>query len=82
MKDFIQCYHPESRFERHETWSQGSLDGHWRRFTAEEIFNRDKPSLNIFWIKDKALASLDNLPASEEMEEDILDPTVDHGWVR
>ena len=73
LKDFIQCFHPENRYERHETWSQDNPDGRWRRFTAEEILNRDKTSLDIFWIKDKALADLDNLPAPEELAEDILE---------
>ena len=73
LKDFIQCYHPENRYERHETWSQDNPDGRWRRFTAKEILNRDKTSLDIFWIKDKALADLDNLPAPEELAEDILE---------
>lgn len=73
LKDFIQCYHPENRYERHETWSQDNPDGRWRRFTAEEILNRDKTSLDIFWIKDKALADLDNLPAPVELAEDILE---------
>ena len=73
LEDFIQCYHPENRYERHETWSQVNPDGRWRRFTAEEILNRDKTSLDIFWIKDKALADLDNLPAPEELVEDILE---------
>ena len=73
LKDFIQCYHPENRYERHETWRQDNPDGRWRRFTAEEILNRDNTSLDIFWIKDKALADLDNLPAPEELAEDILE---------
>ena len=73
LKDFIQCYHPENRYERHETWSQDNPDGRWRRFTAAEILNRDKTSLDVFWIKDKALADLDNLPAPEELAEDILE---------
>lgn len=73
LKDFIQCYHPENRYERHETWSQDNPDGRWRRFTAEKILNRDKTSLDIFWIKDKALADLDNLPAPVELAEDILE---------
>ena len=73
LKDFIQCYHPENRYERHETWSQDNPDGRWRRFTAAEILHRDKTSLDVFWIKDKALADLDNLPAPEELAEDILE---------
>lgn len=47
--------------------------GAGRRFTAEEILARDKTSLDIFWIKDKSLADLDNLPAPEELAQDIME---------
>ena len=73
LEDFIQCYHPENRHERHETWSEENPEGRWRRFTAEEILARDKTSLDIFWIKDKSLADLDNLPAPEELAQDIME---------
>ena len=73
LEEFIRCYNPENRYDRQETWSEDNPDGRWRRFTAEEILNRDKTSLDIFWIKDKALADLDNLPAPEELAEDILE---------
>lgn len=73
LEEFIRCYNPENRYDRRETWSEDSPDGRWRRFTAEEILHRDKTSLDIFWIKDKALADLDNLPAPEELAEDILE---------
>lgn len=48
-------------------------EGRWRRFTAEKILARDKTSLDIFWIKDKSLADLDNLPAPEELARDIME---------
>ena len=73
LEDFIQCYNPENRHERHETWSEENPEGRWRRFTAEEILARDKTSLDIFWIKDKSLADLDNLPAPEELAQDIME---------
>ena len=73
LQDFIQCYNPENRHARHATWSEVNPDGRWRCFTAEEILARDKTSLDIFWIKDKALADLDNLPAPEELAQDILE---------
>ena len=73
LEEFIRCYNPENRYDRRETWSEDNPDGRWRRFTAEEILHRDKTSLDIFWIKDKALADLDNLPAPEELAEDILE---------
>ena len=73
LQDFIQCYNPENRHARHATWSEDNPEGRWRCFTAEEILARDKTSLDIFWIKDKALADLDNLPAPEELAQDILE---------
>ena len=73
LQDFIQCYNPENRYERHETWNEENPEGRWRRFTVEEILARDKTSLDIFWIKDKSLADLDNLPAPEELAQDIME---------
>ena len=73
LEDFIRCYHPENRHERTETWSPENPDGRWRRFSAEEILNRDKTSLDIFWIKDKSLADLDNLPDPDELASDIIE---------
>ena len=73
LEDFIACYHPENRHERKETWSADNPDGRWRRFSVDEIMARDKTSLDIFWIKDKALADLDNLPAPDELAGDIIE---------
>ena len=73
LQDFIQCYHPENRHERTETWSQENPEGRWRRFTVDEILERDKTSLDIFWLKDKSLADLDNLPAPDELAADIIE---------
>ena len=73
LEDFIRCYHPENRHERAETWSPENPDGRWRRFSAEKILKRDKTSLDIFWIKDKSLADLDNLPDPDELASDIIE---------
>ena len=73
LQDFIRCYNPENRFERQETWSEENPEGRWRRFTVEDVLARDKTSLDIFWIKDKSLADLDNLPAPEELAQDIME---------
>lgn len=73
LKDFINCYHPENRFERKETWSEDNPDGRWRRFPVDEILKRDKTSLDIFWIKDKSLADLDNMPSPDELADDIIE---------
>ena len=74
LQDFIRCYHPENRYERSETWSEDNPDGRWRKFDVAEILERDKTSrLDIFWIKDKSLADLDNLPAPDVLAADIIE---------
>lgn len=73
LEDFIKCYNPENRYARRETWSEENPEGRWRRFTADEIEKRDKKSLDIFWIKDKSLADLDNLPLPDELADDIIE---------
>jgi type I restriction enzyme M protein len=39
----------------------------------EQIIARDKTSLDIFWLKDKSLADLDNLPEPDELALEIID---------
>ena len=77
LEDFITCYDPENRHARKETWSEKNPDGRWRKFIVggknDQILNRDKTSLDIFWIKDKSLADLDNLPAPAELANDIIE---------
>lgn len=73
LDDFVSCYHAENRHERTETYSDANPEGRWRRFTVEEILKRDKTSLDIFWIKDKSLADLENLPSPDELAEDIIE---------
>ena len=73
LLDFIVCYNPFNRHERQETWSAQNPDGRWRRFSVDEILQRDKTSLDIFWIKDKSLADLDSLSAPDELVVDIIE---------
>ena len=73
LKDFIKCYNPENRFERKETWSETNPEGRFRKFTYSEIIERDKTSLDIFWLKDKSLTDLDNLPEPDDLANDIIE---------
>lgn len=73
LEDFIRCYNPQNRHQRKETCSEESPDGRWRKFNVEEILKRDKTSLDIFWIKDKSLADLDNLPDPDVLAGDIIE---------
>ena len=73
LRDFVSCYNPINRHKRKETWSARNPDGRWRKFGVDEILKRDKTSLDIFWIKDKSLADLDNLPDPETLADDIIE---------
>lgn len=73
LQDFINCYNPKNRHKRSETWSESNPEGRFRRFTYEEILARDKTSLDIFWLKDRSLADLDNLPEPDEIAAEIIE---------
>ncbi len=74
LQEFITCYNPANRHARKETWNeQSNPEGRWRKFSYEQIIARDKTSLDIFWLKDKSLADLDNLPEPDELAGEIID---------
>jgi len=74
LTDFIKCYRPENRHKRKPTWNADkNPDGRWCKFTYEELTARDKTSLDIFWLKDKSLTDLDNLPEPDELAEEIIE---------
>ena len=73
LVDFIKCYHPNNRYNRYETWSEETPEGRFRRFSIDEIMQRDKLSLDIFWLKDKSLADLEHLPPADELADDIIE---------
>jgi type I restriction enzyme M protein len=73
LKEFIECYNPENRFKRKPTWSEKNPEGRWRFFTYDEIMQRDKVNLDIFWLKDKSLEDSENLPDPDILARDITE---------
>jgi type I restriction enzyme M protein len=74
LADFIKCYNPANRHERKETWNaETNPEGRWRKFSYEELKGRDKTSLDVFWLKDKSLTDLDNLPEPDELAEEVIE---------
>jgi type I restriction enzyme M protein len=74
LQEFIACYNPENRYDRKETWNaETNPEGRWRKFTYNELIARDKTSLDIFWLKDKSLTDLDNLPEPEVLATEIIE---------
>lgn len=72
LDEFVTCYNPENRHSRKPTWSEKNPDGHWRAFDYEELINRDKASLDIFWLKDESLESSENLPEPDIIAREIV----------
>ncbi len=78
LAEFVKLYNPNNRHKQIETWSEVSTDstspdGRWRKFTYEEILARDKTNLDIFWLKDKSLTDLDNLPDPDILASEIIE---------
>jgi type I restriction enzyme M protein len=74
LAEFVKCYNPQNRHKRTATWDENkNPEGRWRRFTCDELIARDKASLDVFWLKDKSLTDLDNLPEANELAEEIIE---------
>jgi type I restriction enzyme M protein len=66
LHDFIASYHPENRHVRQET-------DRFRAFPYDDILQRDKVSLDIFWLKDDSLGDSDALPTPDLLAADIVE---------
>lgn len=73
LLDFVELYNGENIDKRKETWSEENPEGRFRKFTYDEIIARDKTSLDIFWLKDKSLTDLDNLPDPDVLAMEIIE---------
>jgi type I restriction enzyme M protein len=65
LDEFIECYQADIRANRKETYdAETNPNGRWRKYSINEILERDKTSLDISWIKqggdeeNKSLAEL------------------------
>ena len=66
LKHFIKCYNPQNRHDRKET-------ERFIHFTYNELIQRDKVNLDIFWLKDESLEDYENLPAPHILATDIAE---------
>jgi type I restriction enzyme M protein len=66
LDDFVRCYQPGNLSLRQET-------DRFRRFTYEELIQRDKLNLDIFWLKDDSLEDIDSLPAPDIIAAEIVE---------
>src|SRR5207248_1939797 len=73
LNDFVACYRPENRHERSATWGEDEADGRWRSYSYEELIQRDKVSLDIFWLRDESLEDSANLPDPDVLAAEIAE---------
>jgi type I restriction enzyme M protein len=73
LDDFVACYKPGARDKRKATWSEKHPDGRWRPYKYEELLQRDKVSLDIFWLRDESLEDSANLPEPQVLAEEIAE---------
>jgi type I restriction enzyme M protein len=66
LQDFIKCYNPENRFDRKEM-------ERFKVFTYDELLQRDKINMDIFWLKDESLEGSENLPEPDIIAKEIAD---------
>ncbi len=73
LDEFVACYRPENRHDREPTWSEETPEGRWRSFSYAELIQRDKCSLDLFWLRDESLDATDNLPDPDVIAADIIE---------
>jgi type I restriction enzyme M protein len=66
LEDFIKCYNPENINVRTET-------ERFRCFTYDELIQRDKVNLDIFWLKDESLEDSENLPEPDVIAAELVE---------
>ncbi len=66
LEEFVQCYKPENRHVREES-------ERFKCFSYDELIQRDKVSLDIFWLKDESLEDMENLPDPDILAVEIME---------
>ena len=66
LDDFVSCYRAADRTQRVES-------ERFRSFTYEELTQRDKANLDIFWLRDESLEDTENLPPPDVIAEEIME---------
>jgi type I restriction enzyme M protein len=73
LDEFVECYNPENRFSRKETWNEENPTGRWRSFLYDDLIQRDKVNLDIFWLRDDSLEDSANLPSPDVLAAEIAE---------
>jgi type I restriction enzyme M protein len=55
------------------TRSETNPERLWDAYEYEELIDRDKGSLDIFWLEDESLEESDNLPGPDVLVQEIVE---------
>jgi len=66
LQDFVEAYSAEDRRARSEF-------DRFKRFTYDELLQRDKVSLDLVWLRDESLEDMENLPPPDVMAQEIVE---------
>ena len=67
LDDFVAAYKPEP------ARPAGGEAERFRSFTYDELLQRDKVSLDLFWLRDESLEDSDNLPSPDVLAQEIVE---------
>ncbi len=66
LYDFVKSYNPQNRRERIEA-------ERFKSFSYDELLQRDKLNLDIFWLTDESLENSENLPDPDILAAEIVE---------
>lgn len=73
LDEFVELYNPENRHDREPTYSEADTEGRWRRYTYEQIMQRERATLDLSWIQDNSLEETSTLRDPDTIAEEIID---------
>jgi type I restriction enzyme M protein len=69
LNEFVKCYNASDITKRKEDVKDKKR--RWKTYTYDQIINRESTSLDIFWLKDDTIMSLENLPEPQIIADEI-----------
>lgn len=73
LDGFVKCFKPGNRNRRKPTWSETNPTGRWRCFEYEELLQRDKVNLDLFWLRGNSRAASEESLAPQLLAQEIAD---------
>jgi len=74
LDEFVACYRSGARAERVPTYfTPETPEGRWRAYDYEALTQRDKCSLDLFWLEDESLEASENLSDPDVIAAEIAD---------